>query len=156
MKIQGMLKVFLILLGVLMIVGIAVIVLSLLGILGVIGLFTMGVEEPSPETQSLAYWQSASPLAIKGIQVRGTSVSMTVQSTSPQQVTLTKILFDENNLGVSSTVFQPGEVKTITGIVEKPCEFSGTVYSYQVTIEYEKEGLAYKFNGTHDLIGSCS
>ena len=110
------------------------------------------------ETQSQAYWRAVQPLATIGFKASTTTLSLEVISNAQDVITLTKITGSGLTDYTTSTIFSPGQTRTIAITLNTSCGTVGTRYTYSnLTFTYTSGGiLAKTFVGQRPLVGSCS
>lgn len=135
----------------------AVVLIVALVVVGLLGWFP-GVGGGTLETQSKTYWAGTSPFAVTAYKVSGTTVEMNLKNMLTEQLTLTAVSFSGADLGITSTTFNGGEEKKITGTLTTACGSAGAPYTYSnVTMTYTQGTIsALKQTGDKALIGKCS
>lgn len=116
-----------------------------------------GVATSTLETQSQAYWKTASPLAITGFSASGTTLTLAVLNTAPETITLTQLSGSGVTTFSTATPFPPGNTQVIRATLTSSCS-SGSRYSVDnVTLTYSQGSIIGKtFIGQKSFTGSCS
>ncbi len=136
----------------------AVIIVVALVVVGVMGWFP-GLGTGITESQSKAYWKSASPIAITDWKITGTAADaeFSLQNLTTDKIAVTEITFDGTAIGLADANLAAGDtngsVKGATGIA---CS-SGSSYQYDVAISYDVVGgISGKTEtGQKPLVGTC-
>jgi len=136
----------------------AVIIVIALVVVGVMGWFP-GLGTGITEQQSRAYWQSASPVAIKDWKLTSTATEATfsVQNMTTDKITITEITLEGTAIGVQDSNISAGDTNgAVTGATGIACSSGGT-YQYDVTISYNVVGgIAGKTQtGQKPIVGTC-
>jgi hypothetical protein len=111
-------------------------------------------------TQSKAYWEGATPIAIKNYKIDGndTSVELELQNTANTKIKITDISFDGTSTGMNGTI-SAGKIKVLDGTVPSgTCsEGIGDVFEFiNVSITYDKGMIKGMVQTGQPFIGSCS
>jgi hypothetical protein len=135
----------------------AVVLVVALVVVYLVGGFS-GLGAGSLETQSKNYWAGASPFSIKTVKVSGTSMDLELVNNDLEKLTITGISVAGTSVFSTSTDFNSGEDKSVTGTLGSSCGASGTPYTYSnVTITYTKGSISgLKEVGVKPLVGKCA
>jgi len=136
----------------------AVIIVIALVVVGVMGWFP-GLGTGITEQQSRAYWQSASPLAIRDWKITGTDTeaTFTVQNMTTDSIGVTEISVGGTTIVVDPDVnITAGASANISGTTGIAC-ISGSPYQYDVIISYDVSGGIHgkTQTGSKPLVGTC-
>jgi len=138
----------------------AVIIVVALVVVGVMGWFP-GLGTGITEQQSRAYWQSASPLAMKDwkITTTATDAEFTLQNMTIDSISVTDMSVGGTSIDIDPDVdIAAGSTANITGTTGIACPTIGRAYQYDVTITYDVSGgISGKTQmGQKPLIGTCT
>ncbi len=132
----------------------AVALIIALVVIGLLGWFP-GLTGGAQEQQSKAYWKSATPMSILDFKISGTGVTLDMQNGGSDKISVENVTFGGTSLSVTSTSFNPGERKTVTGTLGTTCA-SGSAFTYDVTIGYNTTKITgNRQMGDKPLIGKC-
>ncbi len=135
----------------------AVVLVVALIVVFLVGGFS-GLGAGSLETQSKAYWGAANPLAITTFKVSGTAMDLEIANKDLDKIVVTDISVEGASVFSTSTTFNSGEAKVVTGTLAATCGAAGTPFTYNnVVITYTKGTITgLKETGTKGLVGKCS
>ncbi len=136
----------------------AVIIVVALVVVGVMGWFP-GLGTGITESQSKAYWKSASPIAITDWKITGTAADATfsLQNLTTDKISVTEITIDGAAIGLADVNIAAGDTNgSVTGSTGIACS-SGSSYQYNISISYDVVGgISGKTEtGQKPLVGSC-
>jgi hypothetical protein len=135
----------------------AVVLVVALVVVYLVGGFS-GLGAGSLETQSKNYWGSASPFSITAFKYSGTSLEVQTANNDLEKLTITDISVDGASVFSTSTNFNSGESKVVTGTLGSACGSAGAPYTLNnVVITYTKGSITgLKEVGAKPLVGKCS
>ncbi len=135
----------------------AVVLVVALVVVYLVGGFS-GLGASSLETQSKNYWAGASPFSIKTYKMSGTTIDLELTNNDLEQLTVTDISVAGTSVYSTSTAYNSGESKTVSGTLGSSCGASGTPFTYSnVSITYTKGSITgLKEVGSKPLVGKCS
>ena len=137
----------------------AVVIVIALVVVGVMGWFP-GLGTGITESQSKAYWKSASPIAITDWKITGTAADATfsLQNLTTDKITVTEMTMDGSAIGLMDVNLAAGDTNgSVSGTPGIACS-SGSSYQYNVAISYDVVGgISGKTQtGQKPLVGTCS
>jgi len=135
----------------------AVVLVVALVVVYLVGGFS-GLGAASLETQSKNYWAGASPFSIKTVKPSGIAITFELVNNDLEQLSITDIAIGATSVFSTSTSFNSGESKVITGALGATCGAVGAPYTYSnVTITYTKGSITgLKEVGVKPLVGKCA
>ena len=135
----------------------AVIIVVALVVAGIMGFFP-GLGTGISESQSRAYWQSTTPLAITQYDIDGTNADFVLRNQTVDKVEVTEITLDGTAVGITDTNIVAGGQATFTGVGGAPLCTQGDGYQFNVIITYNvQNGLqGSRLTGNKTLVGTCS
>lgn len=134
----------------------AVIIVVALVVAGIMGFFP-GLGTGISESQSKAYWQSTSPLAITQYDISSTDADFVFRNQTTDKVNITNVTLDGVSIGtITDANIVAGSQVTVSGL-SVTCT-TGEPYQYDVVVTYDvTNGLTgAKQTGTKQLVGTCS
>ena len=133
----------------------AVALIVALVVIGLLGWFP-GLGAGARDTQSAAYWQSATPFSITAVKVADTGSQMTVQNKIAEKVVLTAVTFGGTSVFSTSTNFTGGQERTVS--ISSTCTTAGEQIQYDdVTFTYNQGAITgLKQVGDKPLIVECA
>ncbi len=134
----------------------AVIIVVALVVAGIMGFFP-GLGTGISESQSRAYWQSTSPLAITQYNIDTTNSDLVLRNQTTDKVEVTNITLDGVSVNITDGNIVAGGQATFSGTGVN-CDNSGDAYQYNVIITYNVDGglQGAALTGTKALVGICS
>lgn len=113
----------------------AVIIVIALVVVGVMG-WIPGLASGITESQSRAYWASASPVSITDYEITaGGTVDLVLRNQTSQTIDVNTITIGTNTIIINETLIGGAE-KTKTGLSGGPTGTAGDPYSHDITISY--------------------
>ena len=132
----------------------AVIIVVALVVAGIMGFFP-GLGTGISESQSRAYWQSTTPLAITQYEVDNAGTDFVIRNQTTDKIEVEEITLDGTAVSVTDANIAAGSQATFSGS-GKTCT-SGQAYQYNVVITYSVDrGLQNaRLTGNKALVGTC-
>ena len=132
----------------------AVIIVVALVVAGIMGFFP-GLGTGISESQSRAYWQSTTPLAITQYEVDNAGADFVIRNQTTDKIEVNEISLDGTAVNVTDANVSAGSQATFSGS-NVTCT-SGSTYQYNVVITYSVDnGLQNaRLTGTKALVGQC-
>jgi len=117
-----------------------------------------GIGSGTIETASKNYWAGASPFSIKTVKAMDTDLELEIQNNDLERLTITDITVDNASVFSTSTQFNSGDSKVVTGTLGANCGTTGQTYTYNnVVITYTKGSITDMVEvGAKPLVGKCS
>ncbi len=136
----------------------AVVIVVALVVVGVMGWFP-GLGTGITESQSKAYWKSASPIAINDWKITSTAgeATFSLQNLTTDKIAVTEITVDGVALGIEDLNIAAGDTNgAVSGTPGIACT-SGSSYQYTVAVSYNVVGgISGKTEtGQKPIVGSC-
>ena len=136
----------------------AVVIVVALVVVGVMGWFP-GLGTGITQSQSQAYWKSASPIAINDWKITSTATDaeFSLQNLTTDKISVTEITLDGVGIGLVDVNLAAGDTNgSVSGATGIACS-SGSSYQYEVAINYDVVGgISGKTEtGQKPLVGSC-
>ena len=136
----------------------AVIIVVALVVAGIMGFFP-GLGTGISESQSRAYWQSTTPLAITQYDISEADADLVLRNQTTDKIGITDITLDGVSISfVGDVNIVAGGQATVTGTGGAPICTQGDGYQMDVVITYDVvNGLTgAKLTGNKALVGTCS